>query len=77
MFFQRIDTLLPPPYREVWQEWRNADDAAKKKVAADDVKVSADWYGKVRTRMSSKFSLYIHKHPHWFSYMTGKHFEGA
>lgn len=40
--FQRIHTLLPPPYRDVWMEWQNTEEAAKKKVAADDVKVVID-----------------------------------
>ena len=36
---QRVYSLLPPPYRDVWLEWLSAEENAKKLAAGEDVKV--------------------------------------
>ncbi len=37
--FQRIYQLLPPPYRDVWREWEDADKKHKENKKSEENKV--------------------------------------
>ena len=39
MLWQRVYMLLPPPYRDVWLEWQDAEDKAKQETKAEENKV--------------------------------------
>ena len=36
---QSVHQLLPPPYRDVWLEWLDAEQKLKKEAVAEDNKV--------------------------------------
>ena len=36
---QKIYQLLPPPYRDVWLEWQDAEDRAKQETQTEENKV--------------------------------------
>jgi ATP-dependent RNA helicase DHX29 len=37
---QRVYQLLPPPYRDVWLEWQDAEDKVRDEVKLQENKVS-------------------------------------